>query len=305
MKILITGSEGFVGRHFWDYLTKQDYVAEIDGMDIAHPRVPRDCRHFFREDEGTPYDLVIHLAAIVGGRAKIEGQPLAIADNLSIDAEMFQWALRAKPKELIYFSSSAAYPTKLQTGTYPTQLHESDINHSDPKLPDEMYGWAKLTGEMMALKAIDHGIKTHIFRPFSGYGTDQDSSYPFRMFIQRAMTQEDPFTIWGDGHQARDFIHIDDVVEATMRAVEYGIKGPINLGTGRATTFNQLAEMVTKAVRVADPTTGANYRPMINHKLDAPTGVTYRVSDPTKMHEFYKPTVTLEEGIDRAIKELS
>lgn len=293
MKILITGNRGFVGRHFWDYFSRLDRD-ELHGVDIVDPERPMDVREYIRGEGDQHFDLVIHLAAVVGGRAKIEGQPLAIADNLSIDAEMFQWALRTRPDHFVYFSSSAAYPVNLQTGEYPTQLHESDISLAEPKLPDEIYGWAKLTGEIMALKAMDHGIKTHVFRPFSGYGTDQDRSYPFPAFIERAVAQEDPFTIWGNGHQARDFIHIDDIVEAVMKAIEYDIEGPINLGTGRATTFNELADLVTNA---------AGYKPKgFVRKLTAPKGVEYRVSDPTKMLEFYTPKISLEEGIERAVK---
>ena len=91
MKILITGDAGFVGRAFHRALDNKGH--DITGIDIANGI---DCRDFFKKDD-TKYDVVIHLAAIVGGRATIEGNPLAVATDLAIDSDMFQWAIRTKP----------------------------------------------------------------------------------------------------------------------------------------------------------------------------------------------------------------
>ena len=102
MNILITGHKGFCGRHFVRKLHRHN----ITGIDI---RAGKDCRDFFRTSK-KKFDLVIHLAAIVGGRETIEGQPLSVATDLSIDAEMFNWAVSTKQKRVIYYSSSAAYP---------------------------------------------------------------------------------------------------------------------------------------------------------------------------------------------------
>ena len=102
MDILITGSHGFVGRYFINRLQEHNLTM----IDI---KAGTDCRDFFKRED-KQYDLVIHLAAIVGGRESIEGRPLAVADNLSIDSEFFQWCLKTKPKKVVYFSSSAAYP---------------------------------------------------------------------------------------------------------------------------------------------------------------------------------------------------
>ena len=99
MKILVTGDAGFVGRYFHKALDGHD----ITGIDIKNGI---DARKFFTTDE-TCFDLVVHLAAIVGGRATIEGEPLSVAVDLAIDSELFQWALRTKPGRIIYYSSSA------------------------------------------------------------------------------------------------------------------------------------------------------------------------------------------------------
>ena len=283
MKILITGHRGFVGGYF---LRKyQDH--DIIGVDIKEGK---DCRDLFKTSD-TKFDLVIHLAAIVGGRATIEGAPLSVATDLSIDAEMCQWALRTRPGRVVYFSSSAAYPTNLQTSAY--RLKESDIDLSNIKNPDMTYGWAKLTGEYCLQFLESEGIRTHVFRPFSGYGTDQDLTYPFPSFIKRGVDRKDPFEIWGDGSQVRDFIHINDVVDAVDKAIELDIPGPVNLGSGEATSFRELAKLVCKL---------QGYSPEYNFIETAPVGVTYRVSDPRKMLSFYKPKISLTQGIVKALE---
>jgi nucleoside-diphosphate-sugar epimerase len=284
VKILITGDAGFVGRHFRKKFESQGH--QIIGVDIVNGI---DARDFFRTDN-THFDKVIHLAAVVGGRKMIEGSPLALAVDLSIDAEMFGWALRTKPGCITYFSSSAAYPTILQEHQLLGTLREDDIDLAEIQTPDLSYGWAKLTGEMLASHARNQGLTVHIFRPFSGYGSDQPLDYPFPSFIERARRKADPFEIWGDGQQVRDFIHIDDVVEAAEVGCWIDIK-TANLCTGRATSFNELAELVCKE---------AGYKPIIKHLEAEPVGVMYRVGDPTLMNSFYEPKITLEEGIRKA-----
>jgi nucleoside-diphosphate-sugar epimerase len=287
MKILITGDAGFVGRAFHRALDDKGH--DITGIDIANGI---DCRDFFKKDD-TKYDVVIHLAAIVGGRATIEGNPLAVASDLAIDSDMFQWAVRTKPKHLVYYSSSAAYPIYLQKAAYKQRLREADINLDHIRNPDFSYGWAKLTGETLARYARDEGIKVHVLRPFSGYGSDQALDYPFPSLIARGKAKMDPFEVWGTGEQVRDFIHIDDVVAATFEAITNDIR-TLNLCTGRATSFIQLAEMIMLA---------QGYLAPIKKHPGKPSGVEYRVGDPTKMFQIYEPKITLEEGITRALKE--
>jgi nucleoside-diphosphate-sugar epimerase len=132
----------------------------------------------------------------------------------------------------------------------------------------------------------------HIFRPFSGYGTDQDDTYPFPAYIARAAGRCDPFDIWGDGEQTRDFIHIDDIVAAVLTAIDQDVRGPVNLGTGRPTSFNELAALVASQV---------GYQPEARHVLDKPVGPEWRVADTTSMEEFFTPSVCLEDGIRRAL----
>ena len=287
MKILITGDAGFVGRHFRKYFEGQGH--EIVGVDIVNGV---DARDFFRTDN-TYFDRVIHLAAVVGGRKLIEGSPLSLAVDLAIDAEMFGWALRTRPGCITYFSSSAAYPIKWQSIEHCYTLREDDINLNQIMTPDLSYGWAKLTGEMLAGHARMKGIKVHIFRPFSGYGSDQALDYPFPSFIKRGVDRADPFQIWGDGEQVRDFIHIDDIIEASIAGCESDVD-VANLCTGIPTSFNDLQRIVAEV---------AGYEPQVEHLPKEPTGVHYRVGNPKLMLTFYTPKISLREGIERAFAE--
>jgi nucleoside-diphosphate-sugar epimerase len=284
MKILITGSKGFIGQQLQrKYEGHQVLALDIEG---EHGY---DAREFFRKDD-YKFDLAFNCAAVIGGRRGIEGQPLAVAVDLSIDAEYFNWIERTQPTHAVYFSSSAAYPTLLQEGKFQIKLHEDHLSLKDIALPDFSYGWSKLTGEYLAQFVTK--TKMHIFRPFSGYGETQALDYPFPSFIQRGKQKADPFEVWGDGNQVRDFIHVDDIIDAMDEAIKQDVQGPINLGNARATSFNELAEMVMQQ---------AGYRAPIEHLTAEPTGVSYRVCDNTKLLSFYTPKISLEEGIQRAL----
>jgi nucleoside-diphosphate-sugar epimerase len=299
-RLLLTGGAGFIGQ--WMQREFQDW--DITVIDIAAYGGfwgAADARDFFRAavnaySEGA-WDACIHLAAIVGGRQTIEGSPMSLAVDLSIDAEAFNWAVRAKPRKFVYFSSSAAYPTSLQDRSFSRALHESDINLSNPKPADAIYGHVKLTGEMVARYAQEtEGLDVVVVRPFSGFAHDQANVYPFPSFIERAKRRERQFEIWGTGWQERDFIHVSDICKAVRYMVDNDVPGPTNMGWGRPTTFNQLAQMVTSA---------AGYAPEFVHKLDAPIGVHSRVADTTYFNSFYQPKISLEQGIEQALGQLA
>jgi nucleoside-diphosphate-sugar epimerase len=197
---------------------------------------------------------------------------------------------------VLYFSSSSVYPVYEQTGgrarPLPEHMVRAALDIPSVGVPDQLYGWAKLTGENLAHRACAAGLNISVVRPFSGYGSDQDASYPFPAFIDRALRREDPFTIWSAGDQVRDFIHIDDIVRACMAMYEQGIDGPVNLGTGRGTTMTELASMVCAQ---------AHYTPGFKFDLAAPRGVTCRVADVSLLRGFCEPEITLDRGIAQAL----
>lgn len=283
MKILITGHKGFVGKHFVEKYKSH----EIVGIDIADGN---DARDFFKTNTDK-FDLVIHLAAIVGGRATIEGNPLFVASDLAIDSDMVQWVLRTEPDRLVYFSSSAAYPTSYQYQGSGIKMTEDMIDLSDISMPDMTYGWSKLTGEYLC-SFINNKTKVFVFRPFSGYGSDQSLDYPFPSFIQRAKEDSGVFDIWGDGTQVRDWVHIHDVVDAVDAALTADIPGTYNVGTGVPTSFNQLAEYVINEAKISTK---------LNHLSSQPKGVMYRVANTDRLNKFYTPKITIIDGIRMAL----
>lgn len=305
MKALCTGGAGFVGKHIvhacivagWDVDVIDDLSSGTDPAQWQWGQKPtafyktdvRDLRY----DGPCDYDYVFHCAAVVGGRLKIEGDPLAVATDLQIDSAFFNWAVKAKPRKVIYFSSSAVYPTVLQTSNQPSKLAELYTNFSASRIgmPDQSYGFSKLAGEYLAqIAAKQYGLDVVTYRPFSGYGFDQSLDYPFPSIIQRAVRKEDPLIIWGSGDQERDFIHIDDVVDAVFATMDVLRPGDVlNLGTGQPTSFRQLARLAAEIL---------NYKPEIICDRTKPEGVFSRVADTYKLDQFYKPTRKLDWGVN-------
>jgi len=253
---------------------------------------------YIQEEYGLEFDHfsdVFHFAAIVGGRAKIEGDPMAVALDLSIDAEFFYWICQHRPERVLYPSSSAAYPINLQSPSGAIALREADIDfEKNLGVPDMTYGWSKLTGEFLARIAADHyGIPVVCIRPFSGYGEDQDLSYPVPAIAARAARREDPFEVWGTGKQGRDFVHIEDVLDLIFILMEHVTDGSAyNIGSGKLTSFLELIGLFTRF---------AGYTPEIRSLTDKPVGVHSRYCDMSLVESRFgwKPKISLEEGMKR------
>ena len=323
MSVLIFGGAGFVGRHYTEYFLKKgkfveviDNIAPLSGG--IHPKkwklfnpykfkkkfkfTNKDCRKFFKNSFNKKYQLVINLAAIVGGREVIEYNPLAVAEDLEIDTAFWRWAVKNKKKikHIITYSSSAAYPVHLQKRKNYRLLKETDIDFSKNFLgkPDLSYGWAKLNNEYLALLAYEkHGIKNTIFRPFSGYGSDQDLNYPFPSIVKRAINhdQNKDFIVWGSGYQMRDFIHIKDVVRGSLlisRKLKNG--KAVNLSSGNFLSFINLSKKILNILGKKKINVFGN--------STKPEGVFARGGSTNLQKKFgFKPKISIEKGIKDAI----
>lgn len=274
MKALVTGSAGFVGRHMVAELERRGW--KTVGVDRAsYQRLERWRGDALRIFSGEYYarqrfDLVVHAAAQAPHRAAIDGQPASHIYNQLLDAAMFDWAIRTRQHRVLYLSSCAALDDQ----------------------PDD-YGQLKLTGERMARQARAAGVPVTVVRPYSGYGEDQGTDWPFGAFLDRARHRTDPFPVW-NANAVRDWIHIDDIVAGALAVVEAGIEDPVNLCTGIGTSMQDLISMLTEA---------AGYAPALEHHLDKPAGVARRVGDPAVMLRYYTPRISIEEGVKRALTE--
>ncbi len=331
---LVSGGCGFVGRNMVKrlYQNTDDHILFIDNLMVGkHPTewlsepkigenkdleifgdgrllfLYEDFRktlmhltsddRYFQKKYGFDFDKfvdVYHFAAIVGGRAMIDGDPMMVALDLSIDAEFFYWITRQKPERVLYPSSSAAYPVDLQTEAEAIALSESDIDFKKMGQPDMTYGWSKLTGEYLAhIAAKYYDVHITCIRPFSGYGEDQDLSYPIPAIATRVAKREDPMTVWGTGKQGRDFVHIDDVLDCIHVAMDKISDGTaINIGMGRLTSFLEIIDVLTDI---------AGYKPAIKTLLDKPVGVHSRYSNMDFVNNEigWKAKITMEEGMKR------
>lgn len=265
MKALVTGSAGFVGRHMVRTLIRRGW--DVTGVDIAPGRYgwQADLLSWLPQDK-TRYGLVVHAAAWTPHRAAIDTNPQMHLNNRLLDASLMHWAALTGQERVLYFSSCAVLD---QTG------HDG-------------YARTKLAGESLADHVRAAGVPVTVVRPFSGYGTDQSEDFPFRAFVERARRREDPFVIWGDGRQVRDWIHIDDVIHEALLAVECGTEDPVSLCTGIGTSMGELAALVCEQ---------AGYWP--GFRLTGTSGgAPRRVGTPA----FRRTKISIAEGVRRAFE---
>lgn len=291
-------------------LIKRVGLLKIYGKEQRLFFLHQDIRDFFkhtvRDDQylkntfGLPFegfDRVFHLAAMVGGREMIERDPIVTALDLSIDAEFFHWASKGMANKVLYPSSSAAYPMHLQMGNKNVALKEGDINFEFLGQPDMVYGWAKLTGEYLArTTASKYNISIACVRPFSAYGEDQDFSYPIPAITRRFVKKENPLHVWGTGRQERDFVYIDDTLDAMELAIEKISDGSaVNIGTGIPTSFISIINILSKV---------SGHCPDILALKDKPVGVQSRFCDPgLSQHRLgWSSKFSLELGLQKVYR---
>jgi len=239
------------------------------------------------------YDLAFHCAALTGGIEGITRFPAQIgAMNAQLDGAFFEWALRTRPQHVVYFSSSCVYPLHIQRPG--RRLSEADAQVSDYHgQADATYGWVKLTGEVLAESVRSAGVPVTIVRPFSVYGSDQETSHVVPVFAERAVSPAQALEVWGDGTQTHDFVHVDDCVAAVLALADGGVDGPVNIGTGVGTSVDEVARLAMRAA--------GRERPLL-HRTDRPVGVPYRVADVTLLQSVYTPQISIEEGVARAVR---
>ena len=310
-RILVTGGASFIGSHLTDALVhKGAKVRVVDNLssgrlaniqshiesgqvdfveaDLTEPGVAQ------KVVDGT--QIVFHLAADHGGRGYVDLHQAACTTNLALDGMLFRACHELGVEKVVYASSGCVYPNHLQTDPGEILYLQEDMV-GPPYDADNMYGWAKLMGEM-TLQSFhqDWGLKSASCRYFTVYGERGHENHAVIAMIARAFIAQDPYVVWGNGEQIRNWTHVDDIVSGTILAAEKIDDGTaINLGTVERTR-------VIDAVQEVFSYTG--YDAKVELHPEMPTGPMNRVADNALASRLldWSPQVNFVDGLHRTIE---
>lgn len=308
--ILVTGGSSFIGSHLVDQLIARGArVRVVDDLSSGRlenlrAHLSTDKLDFRQADLREPgvtraamdgVDMVFHLAADHGGRGYVELHQAGPASNFFLDGLVFAEALRAKVKKVVFASSGCVYPNFLQADTTEELYLTEDLTRG-PNDADNTYGWAKLMGEFtLQAYAKEHGLGAASCRYFTVYGPRGVENHAVIAMIARAFIGQNPFEVWGDGTQIRNWTYIEDIVEGTLLAGERISDGTaVNLGTMERIR-------VADAVQMVLGFTG--HKAEIKFRPEMPTGPLNRVADNALAKRLlsWEPQVKFRDGLKRTV----
>jgi nucleoside-diphosphate-sugar epimerase len=305
--VLVTGGASFIGSHLVDALVARGAsVRVVDNLssgrlDNIKTQLDAGRVEFLKADLLEPgvaheavqgADVVFHLAADHGGRGYVDLHQAACATNLALDGMLFNACYRAAVGKVVFASSGCVYPNSLQTNPKEEVYLTEDLV-GPPYEADNMYGWAKLMGEL-TLRAYyrDWGMKSACCRYFTVFGPRGHENHAVIAMIARSFVDQNPFVVWGNGQQVRNWTFVDDIVRGTILAAESIDDGTaVNLGTMERTR-------VVDAVREVLRYTGKEHLQLKFHP-EMPTGPMNRVADNSLAKKMlgWEPQVKFIDGL--------
>ena len=307
--LVIAGAGGFIGGALTRYFHDKGFtrIRAIDKKPLPdwYQRVPgvaclcmdlSEKDHCIRAVEGATE--VYNLAADMGGMGFIERFRVECLRSILINTHLIEAAYRAGVGRYFFSSSACAYNTLLQQDPHVRALKESDAY---PAMAERGYGWEKLVSEMFCQEYwAERGLETHIARFHNAYGPngtwyggrEKAPAALCRKVIEARDTGKYEIDIWGDGHQTRSFMYIDDCVKGIDMIMHCDdlIATPINLGSSELVSINELVSLIEEI---------AGVKLQRRYALDAPRGVAGRNSDNTFIKQVlgWEPSTPLRVGL--------
>jgi GDP-D-mannose 3',5'-epimerase len=304
-RILVTGAGGFIGHHLVNRL--RDEGNWVRGVDLKSPEYELSQADEFEVLDLRKYDCclqatrgqveqVYNLAADMGGIGYITASHAEIArNNILINAHMLEAARLNGVTRFLYSSSACIYPSYKQRDADVSPLREEDAYPADP---EPGYGWEKLFSEELCRYYLrDYRFDTRIVRFHNVYGplgTYEGGKEKAPAAICRKValaSAGDEIEVWGDGKQTRSFMYIDDCVEGLLRLMASSYAEPLNLGTTRMVSIDELVDLVSAIAG----------KPLVKcHDLSKPQGVRGRNSDNSRLFQVlgWEPSISLETGLE-------
>ena len=315
--VLVTGGASFIGSHLVDKLvtlgskvTVVDNLSSgtLENLENSKEKITfknQDLEYISKSDLEQIFkdqEIVFHLAAVHGGRGYITTHPADVSSNYSIDHHVFEGCNDSNVKNLVFASTACVYPTKLQDtigSDYKLKEKAADPTNLDTFMSADIeYGWEKLMSEMQ-LNAFkkQYGLKGCPVRFVTAYGPRENETPAIIALIYKALAKMDPYQIWGDGNQERDFTYVEDIVDGTILSAEKITDGtPINLGTGQRYKMIDVVNLIFKII---------GWKPQ-NFEFDTskPVGALSRALDNERANKLlgWNPQFSLEEGLRKTIE---